>query len=167
LQADLANYVRPETLAQLAAGASLTAIPIAVAARLRGEARLYAGAVSVAMLLIAVKAIALPDLDRAYSPRHVAEAFEPHVPPGQPILVHDVYWGTISYHFHRPLIYVREAEALPGLLQRPDVPAYAIVMNTTWEGTRDLWAGFEKIEESWLEARRVALLRRSGQERPQ
>jgi hypothetical protein len=167
VHADLANYVRPETLAHLAAGASLTAIPVAVAARLRGAARLYAGVVSVAMMLVALKATALPDLDRAYSPRHMAEAFEPHVPEGQPILVHDVYWGTISYHFHRPLIYVREPEALPGLLQRPDGPAYAIVPNTTWEDTRELWAGFEKIEESRLEARRIALLRRSGEERPQ
>ena len=167
VQASVANYIRPEALAHLAAALSLTAIPLAVAARLRGEARLLAGVVSVAIMLIGVKTIALPDLDRAYSPRHLAEAFERHVPEGQPILVHDVYWGSLSYHFHRPLIYVGEPEALPGFLRRPDAPAYAIVMNTTWEGTRGLWAGFEKIDESRLEARRVAFLRRSGEERPQ
>jgi hypothetical protein len=62
---------------------------------------------------------------------------------------------------------VGEAEALRDFLRRPDAPAYAIVMNTTWEGARGLWAGFDKIDESRLEARRVAFLRRSGGERPQ
>jgi hypothetical protein len=158
----LANYVRPETLRNFAA-ASLT-VPFAVAAQLRGE-RGCCG-----------RGLGGDDVDRREDDRFpistgptahaMAEAFERHV-PSQPILVHDVYWGAISYHFRRPLIYVREPEALPDLLRRPDVPAYAIVMNTTWEGTRELWAGFEKIDESWLEARKVALLRRSGEERPQ
>jgi len=166
-QAALANYVRPETLTQLAAALSLTAIPLAIAARLRGEARLFAGVVSVAMMLIAVKTIALADLDRAYSPRHLSEAFERHVPEGQPILVHDVYWASISYHFHRPLIYETEPEAVPGARRGPEAPAYVIVMNTTFESAPERWAGYEKIDEAWLEARRVALLRRSGEERPQ
>jgi 4-amino-4-deoxy-L-arabinose transferase-like glycosyltransferase len=164
LQAEVANYVRPETLTQAAAALSLTAIPLAIAARLRGEARLLAGIIAVAMMVIAVKAIVLPDLDRIYSPRHTAALFERHVPTGQPILVYDVYWGSLSYHFDRSLIYVEEADALSRALNGPEAPNYVIVANSLWTGRPDLWAGFEKIDESRLETRELALLHRSGEE---
>jgi 4-amino-4-deoxy-L-arabinose transferase-like glycosyltransferase len=167
VQASAANYIRPETLAHLAATLSLTAIPLAVAARLRGEARLFAGVAAVAIMLVGVKTIALADLDRAYSPRHMAAAFEAHVPEDQPILVHDIYWGSLSYHFRHPLIYTDEPGASPARSQGPGAPAYAIVMNSSWERRPDLWAGFDKIDEIRLEGRKVALLRRSGEERPQ
>jgi 4-amino-4-deoxy-L-arabinose transferase-like glycosyltransferase len=164
LQADVANYVRPETLAHAAAALSLTAIPLAIAARLRGEARLLAGVIAVAMMVIAVKAIVLPDLDRIYSPRHTAARFERHVPEGQTILVYDVYWGSLSYHFDRPLIYVEEADALASALDGSEAANYVIVADSIWTGRPDLWAGFEKIDESRLETRGLALLRRSEEE---
>jgi hypothetical protein len=167
VQASAANYIRPETLAHVAAALALTAIPLAVAARLKGEARLFAGVVSVAIMLIGVKTIALPDLDRAYSPRHMAAAFERHVPEGETILVYDIYWGSLSYHFRHPLVYADEPEALTDVLRAPEAPAYAIVRNSRWERMPELWAGFEKIDEIRLEASRVAFLRRSGGERPQ
>ena len=164
LQADVANYLQPETLTRAAAALSLTAIPLAIAARLRGEARLFAGVIAVAMMVFAVKAIVLPDLDQVYSPRHAAALFERHVPEGQPILVYDVYRGSLSYHFDRPLIYVEEAEALALALVEPGAPNYVIVANSTWTGRPDLWAEFEKIDESRLETRDLALLRRRREE---
>jgi hypothetical protein len=97
----------------------------------------------------------------------MAAAFERHVPEGQPILVYGIYWGSLSYHFRHPLIYADEPEALTGLARGPEAPAYAIAMNSRWERAPELWAGFEKIDEIRLEARRVALLRRSGDDRPQ
>lgn len=159
-QADLTNYVSLETLNLTAATLSLTAIPLAIAARLRGEARLYSGIAAAAIMVIAVKAIVVPDLDRVFSPRHAAAQFETLVPADQQILVYNVYWGSLSYHFDHPLVYVYSAEELQDRMKKLTGPAYVIARTDHWRREADLWQGFAPIAESRLETTELVLLER-------
>jgi 4-amino-4-deoxy-L-arabinose transferase-like glycosyltransferase len=162
-RAGLSAYIRPETLQFAAIALTLTAIPLALATRMRGERRLLAGIASVAVMVIALKAIILPDLDRAYSPRHAAATFEPLVPNGAPIVVYGFYWGALSYHFDRPLIYVESPGDLRTELAAQTHPNFAIATMGDWAGNPDLWEGFVKIGESRLEKTRFVLLKRRDQ----
>lgn len=161
-QAGLANYVSLETLTQAAAALSLTAIPLAIAARLRGEARLVAGVVATAIIVIAVKAIILPDLDRVFSPRHIAASFDRQVPEGRPILVYDIYRGSLSYHFDHHLVYVEDVEEIRDRIGGTVEPTYVIAKTGTWRRDTNLWAGFSVIAEGRLETTDLVLLSRSA-----
>ncbi len=161
-QAGVANYVRPETLTYAGFAISLTAVPVLVAARLSGTGRLLAGPVSVAIMLLVVMGIVLPDLDRVYSPRHMAASFQMQVAEGQPILVYGIYRGSLSYHFDRPLIYVDD-KTLAAELKRPEASNFVILRRSNWERRPELWTDFEKVDESRLEVRDVVLLRRRNE----
>jgi 4-amino-4-deoxy-L-arabinose transferase-like glycosyltransferase len=161
-QVGLATYVGPETLRAASGALALTAIPLALAARMRGEARLYAGIASVAIMIFSLKAIALPDLDRVYSPRHAATAFEQLVPSGDPIVVYRFYWGSLSYHFDRPLIYVETPGELQERLASEPRLDFVIATDGDWARDRILRDGFTKVGDGRLETTRFVLLRRNG-----
>lgn len=161
-QASLANYVSASTLTQAAAALSLTAIPLAIAARLRGESRLVAGVAATAIMILAVKAIVLPDLDRVFSPRHIAEQFGRQVPEDQSILVYDVYPGSLSYHFDHRLEHIESAEEMIDRIGGSASPTYVIATNGAWRRDPDMWAGYAKIAEGRLETTDLILLSRSA-----
>jgi 4-amino-4-deoxy-L-arabinose transferase-like glycosyltransferase len=158
-RANLFAVVDPATLDHVVAALSLSAIPLAIGGRLRGTARLLSGVASVAVMLFAVKAILLPDIDRVMSPRHVAERFEPEIPPGAPVIVYGIYPGSLSYHFDHPLTYVEGRDALRQALAQ-DAPRYIVTSRGRFEREAELRDGFAIAAENPLESLTMVLLER-------
>jgi hypothetical protein len=158
-RADLYAVIAPATLAHLAAALSLASIPLALGGRLRATTRLVAGVASVAVMLFAVKAIVLPDVDRVMSPRHLAERFEQVIPPGESVLVYGIYKGSISYHFDRPLIYVDTEEALPEALAT-NTARYIVTTRGRVEREPAVGEGARVVAEGQLESLDIVLLER-------
>jgi 4-amino-4-deoxy-L-arabinose transferase-like glycosyltransferase len=158
-RADIHAVVTPATLAHLAAALSLAAIPLAIGGRLRGTKRLLAGVASVAVMLFALKAIVLPDIDRVMSPRHLAERFEEIIPPDERVLIYGMYKGSLSYHFDRPLTYLESREALEQALAT-DPARYIVTTRGRVEREAAGGEGARIVAERRLESLDIVLLER-------
>ncbi len=155
LKAHLRLFVQEPTLHRTLAAMSLAVLPLAGAALLRGQARVIANIVSLAVLIAGLKATLAPDLNRAYSPKTVAAAFEGHVPEAAPIAVYDLPRGAFSYGFRHPLQYFDDLDALGRALSGGG-RAYVIAR----ERDSTSFAGFEALARSRIEATDLVLLSR-------
>lgn len=161
-QADLAFFVEPSTLILLAGAFSLCAIPLLVASRLTGGARLLACVASVAIGVTALKAIAVPDLNRAYSPGVATAMFSAALPPDARLVIYGVYRGSLSYHLDVPHIYVSDPSELKVILNPPG-PAYVLTTDRRAERDANIFFGFERVAGRRLESTNLVLLRRRAE----
>jgi hypothetical protein len=155
-------WIAPEPAVRRALGAAaLAVLPLAIAARLRGEARVIANIASLAVFVFALKATLLPDVNRSYSVTALASAFEPLVPAGTEITVYGLPRGSLSYGFSDPLRYVAD---LPN--EAPVAPhklgSYVITSERRWLGAADLFAAYAVLGRRHIETTEVLLLHRTA-----